>query len=79
MDFLRTTPPEVVRPARLVTGEDVLGLGYKPGPIVGKILAAVEEAQLNGELASRDEAISFVDNKFRKQSEELGKLSRNVR
>jgi poly(A) polymerase len=79
MDFLRTTPPEVVRPARLVTGEDVLGLGYKPGPIVGKILAAVEEAQLNGKLASRDEAISFVDNKFRKQSEELGKLSRNVR
>jgi poly(A) polymerase len=79
MDFLRTTPPDVVRPARLVTGEDVLGLGYKPGPIVGKILAAVEEAQLNGELASRDEAISFVDNKFRKHSEELGKLSRNIR
>jgi poly(A) polymerase len=75
MDFLRTTPADVVRPARLVTGEDVLDLGYKPGPIVGKILAAIEEAQLNGELASREEAISFVNNKFRKQSEELGKPS----
>jgi putative nucleotidyltransferase with HDIG domain len=75
MDFLRTTPPEVVRPARLMTGEDVLGLGYKPGPIVGRILAAVEEAQLNGELASREEAISFVDSKFRQKSEELGKFN----
>ena len=75
MEFLRTTPPEVVQPAKLVTGEDVLSLGYKPGPIVGKILAAVEEAQLNGELASREDAISFVDSKFGKQSEKLGKVS----
>ena len=75
MEFLRTTPPEVVRPAKLVTGEDVLSLGYKPGPLVGKILAAVEEAQLNGELASREDAISFVDSKFGKQSEKLGKVS----
>jgi len=72
MEFLRTTPPEVVRPAKLVKGEDVLSLGYKPGPLVGKILAAVEEAQLNGELASREDAISFVDSKFGKQSEKLG-------
>jgi poly(A) polymerase len=75
MEFLRTTPPEVVQPAKLVTGEDVLRLGYKPGPIVGEILAAVEEAQLNGELASREDAISFVDSKFGRQSERLGKLS----
>jgi len=74
-DFIRTTPPEVVRPRRLVTGEDVLGLGYKPGPIVGRILAAVEEAQLNGELGSREEAIFFVESKFRQKSQELGKLS----
>jgi hypothetical protein len=75
-DFIRTTPPEVVRPAKLVTGEDVLDLGYKPGPIVGRILAAVEEAQLNGEVGSRQEAISFVESKFRQKLQESGKLSR---
>jgi len=74
-DFIRTTPPEVVRPGKLVTGEDVLGLGYKPGPIVGRILAAVEEAQLNGEVGSREEAISFVESKFRQKLKELGKVS----
>jgi hypothetical protein len=52
-----------------------LSLGYKPGPLVGKILAAVEEAQLNGELASREDAISFVGSKFGTQSEKLGKAS----
>jgi poly(A) polymerase len=66
-DFLRSTPPEVVRPARLVNGEDVLKLGYDPGPIIGKILAAVEEAQLNGELVSQEDAISFIINTFPNQ------------
>jgi poly(A) polymerase len=76
-DFIRTTPPEVVRPAKLVSGEDVLALGYKPGPVVGRILAAVEEAQLNGEVGSREEAISFVESKFRKESEKLRFITKN--
>ena len=63
-EFLQATPPEVVRPQKLVTGEDVLALGFKPGPAIGKILASVEEAQLNGELATREEAISFVESRF---------------
>jgi len=75
-DFIRTTPPEVVRPKKLMTGEDVLELGFSPGPIVGKILTAVEEAQLDGELGSRDEAISFVDRRFRDQVGESGKSPR---
>jgi poly(A) polymerase len=74
-DFIRTTPPEVVQPKRLLTGEDVIGLGFSPGPIIGKILAAVEDAQLNGELGSRDEAISFVDRRFRERAEERSKNS----
>jgi poly(A) polymerase len=75
-DFLRTTPPEDVRPKKLMTGEDVLELGFSPGPIVGKILTAVEEAQLNGELGSRDEAISFVDRRFREKAGESRKSTR---
>jgi poly(A) polymerase len=74
-DFIRTTPPEVVQPKRLMTGEDVIGLGFGPGPIIGKILAAVEDAQLNGELGSRDEAISFVDRRFRGKAAEESKNS----
>ena len=69
-EFLQATPPEVVRPQKLVTGEDVLALGFKPGPAIGKILASVEEAQLNGELATRAEAISFVESRFQQGTED---------
>src|ERR1041385_1802664 len=71
-EFIRTTPPEVVRPARLITGEDVLELGFAPGPMVGEILHSVEEGQLNGELSSKEDAISFVERNFGSKRKELG-------
>ncbi len=58
--FLEETPPEQVRPARLVTGEDLKELGFSPGPAFREILQAVEDAQLDGRLASREEAVEFV-------------------
>jgi len=70
-EFIQNTPPEVVRPARLLNGEDVLNLGYAPGPVIGKILTEVENAQLNGELHSRDQAISFIRSKFRPKKGEF--------
>jgi len=73
MEFIQNTPPEVVRPARLLTGKDILDLGYAPGPIIGKILVEVEEAQLNGELHSRGEAISFVRKKFSANNREFSR------
>ena len=63
-EFVSNTPPEVVRPPRLLTGSDILEMGFSPGPVVGKILAAVEEAQLNGELATEQEAKSFIERHF---------------
>ena len=53
-------PPEVLKPAPLLTGKDVLGLGLKPGPLVGQILREVEEAQLEERLRSREEALAFA-------------------
>jgi poly(A) polymerase len=75
-EFIRTTPPEVVRPARLITGEDVLELGFAPGPMVGEILHSVEEGQLNGELSSKEDVISFVERNFGSKRKELGRFSR---
>ncbi len=63
-DFVSRTPPDQVRPARLLTGDDLSEIGYAPGPDYQKILAAVEDAQLEGVLANRDEAISFVKKRY---------------
>jgi poly(A) polymerase len=58
--FLRETPPEQVRPPRLISGKDLIALGLKPGPEFKSLLEAVEEAQLNGSLSSREDALEFV-------------------
>ena len=63
-DFVRTflaeTPPEQVRPPRLITGDDLIGLGLRPGRSFHAILAAVEEAQLNGKISTKEGALEVV-------------------
>ena len=66
-EFVRRTPADVVRPSRLLDGNDVMRMGFPAGPIIGRILAQVEEAQLNGELENLEEAKSFVENHFRRK------------
>jgi len=58
--FLEETPPEQVRPARLLTGEHLIAMGYRPGPEFSKILAALEDAQLEGQVRDEEEARRFV-------------------
>lgn len=58
--FLSETPPEQVRPARLITGDDLIALGYRQGPAFREILSNVEDAQLEGRIKSREEALSFA-------------------
>jgi len=57
-------PPEKMRPSPLVTGDDLIGEGHSPGPKFREILNAVEDAQLEGRLPSRDAALEFVRREF---------------
>ena len=61
---LAETPAEQIRPPRLLTGEDLLEMGYKPGPIFSEILRNVEDAQLEGELKTKRDAAEYVRVKF---------------
>ena len=55
---------EELRPKPLLTGRDLIDAGYQPGPAFGKMLAAVEDAQLEGRLRSVDEALALVRAEF---------------
>jgi tRNA nucleotidyltransferase/poly(A) polymerase len=46
-----------IAPQPLVTGRDLLEMGMAPGRRVGEVLEALREAQMSGELHSRDEAL----------------------
>lgn len=62
--FLAETPAEVVRPQRLISGEDLKELGFRPGPVFREILQVVEDAQLEGRIASREGALALVKGQF---------------
>ena len=62
--FLAETPPEQVRPERLLTGDDLQDMGFRPGPLFSEILGALEEAQLEGEIKTHAEAERFVLERF---------------
>ncbi len=61
---LRSLPPEAIRPEPLVTGRDLIGAGYEPGPRFKEILTTIEDAQLEGRLTSREAAIEYVLREF---------------
>ena len=61
---LAEIPPEKIRPRPLVTGDDLIEAGHVPGPRFREILNAVEDAQLEGRLPSRDAALEFVRREF---------------
>ena len=60
-DFVRAKIEELgqeeIRPPRLITGDDLLRIGYREGPEIGRELRRLEELQLEGVIRTRDEAV----------------------
>ena len=63
-EFLSITPPDQVKPTRLLTGDDLSEMGYAPGPDFQIMLRAIEDAQLEGTLITRDQAVAFVKSSY---------------
>jgi poly(A) polymerase len=55
---------EELKPDPLIAGADLIGLGYQPGPLFSRILRALEDAQLEGRIASYDDALQLVRVQF---------------
>ena len=67
--ILAETPPEQIRPLRLLTGYDLLEMGYKAGPGFSQALTALEDAQLEGSVKSMEEARDFIRAHFGKRAQ----------
>jgi len=63
---LAETPAEELRPTPLVTGDDLIAEGYQPGPAFKEMLGAAMDAQMEGEISSREEALAFIRSRFAK-------------
>jgi poly(A) polymerase len=65
---LRTLPEEEIHPRPLITGDDLIAAGYPPGPRFKEMLSACEDAQLEGQLPSKEKALAWVKEHFPVQS-----------
>lgn len=54
---------EPIIPQPLLTGKDLIELGWSPGPDLGQTLNSVQDMQLEGKLNSKDEALEWVKSK----------------
>lgn len=54
---LETLEPDEIRPEPLITGRDLIELGYTPGPAFTAVLRAVEDGQLDGSVRDRETAL----------------------
>jgi hypothetical protein len=53
-------PTERLDPPPLVTGDDLQARGLRPGPAFKYILQALRDAQLDGEIQTKEDALSLA-------------------
>jgi hypothetical protein len=63
--------PKAIRPVPLVTGKDLIAMGFTPSPLFTLVLDAVEFKQLNGELESKEAALAYA----KKTTDNLNELN----
>ncbi len=59
-EYLAQTPPSVIDPPPLITGDGLKSLGLHPGPAFKSLLEAIRDAQLNNEISSPDQAVALA-------------------
>jgi poly(A) polymerase len=57
---MSTMSAEEIRPPRLITGDDLIALGFAPGPAFKHILREIEDHHLDGTLKTREEALNYA-------------------
>jgi poly(A) polymerase len=57
---MATMGAEEIRPPRLIGGNDLIAMGFAPGPEFKRILTEVEDQHLDGALTTREEALRYV-------------------
>ena len=67
-------PEEAVRPTPLLTGRELIAAGYQPGAAFKEMLRAVEDAQLDGRIATLAEAVALIRDRYPLMTEKRSEL-----
>ena len=63
-DMYEALQREVPPPPRLISGDDLISMGYAQGPIYRQILETVEDLQMENPQLNREQALDFVRRQF---------------
>lgn len=63
-EYRKNLPEDALRPEPLITGNDLIAMGHTPGPKFKEVLQAVEDAQLEGAIATAEEALGLAGGLF---------------
>lgn len=58
--FLAETPHEELNPAPLISGDELIRLGYRPGPRFKEVLEEIRNQQLDGKISGQNEALEVA-------------------
>lgn len=55
---------EGIHPEPLLRGRDLIAMGFSPGPLFHNILKEIEEAQLEGKISTKEQAVEWVNQQY---------------
>jgi len=59
------TPPEEIKPKPIVSGDDLIEIGYTQGKNLGEVLREIYENQLDGIIQNREQALHFAKKRLK--------------
>ena len=63
-ETLDRSEPEELHPHPILTGNDLIRMGYTPGPVFREILGSLRDAQLENRVKTRRQAEAWVSARF---------------
>ncbi len=60
LEKMQSLEQDDLHPPRLLTGDDLMAIGFTPGKLIGEILRLLEEEQLENRIRDKEEALAFV-------------------
>ncbi len=60
--------PADITPSLLISGEDLIALGFEPGPLFKTLLTRIEDEQLEGRITSREQALDFARREYERRT-----------
>lgn len=56
--------PELIKQPNLISGADLISLGYKPGPLFKQMLTEIEDMMLENTITTKEEALAYIKKNF---------------